>query len=42
VTKVGQDKNGNQAKGKNKVRDGDEDRGKDIEVPNIYLSKVNK
>jgi hypothetical protein len=43
---VGQGWDGNGAKGKNKdrgkYRDGDEHRGKDVEVPSIYSSKINK
>jgi hypothetical protein len=43
---MGQDEDGNRAKGKsnNRVqdRDGDEGGGEDIEVPSIYLSKMNK
>jgi hypothetical protein len=41
---VGQDGNRNRAKGTSEDRgkDRDEDGGKDIEIPNIYLSKMNK
>jgi hypothetical protein len=43
VTKVGQ---GNRAEGKSKERGEDrgrdEGRGEDVEVPNIYSSKMNK
>jgi hypothetical protein len=44
VTKVGWDENGNRAKGRSGGRgeDGDEDRGEDMEIRNIYLSKMNK
>jgi hypothetical protein len=41
---VGQDENGNRAEGRSECRgeDGDEDRGEDIEIPNIYSCKMNK
>jgi hypothetical protein len=46
VAKVGQGKDGNRAKGRSKDRgedrDGDQDGGEDVEVPNIYSSKMNK
>jgi hypothetical protein len=46
AAKAGQDEDRNRAKGRRKDRgedrDGDEGRGKDVEVPSIYLSKMNK
>jgi hypothetical protein len=46
VAKLGQGEDGNRAKCKSKDggkdRDGDEDRGEDIEVLSIYSSKMNK